>query len=82
MLEEFEPGELITFGDSCPQKVEAATGEMQNQENPAMFSRCRTHSKPEVAVKWKAAALPLPPTSLYLHTLPAQPHKGKKSVRS
>lgn len=31
-LEEFEPGELITFEDTCPQKVEAMTGEMQNPE--------------------------------------------------
>lgn len=36
-LEEFEPGELITFKDACPQKMEAVTGEMQNQEKtPAM----------------------------------------------
>lgn len=32
LLEEFEPDELITFEDTCPQKVEAVTGEMQNQK--------------------------------------------------
>lgn len=31
-LEEFEPSELTTFEDICPQKVEAVTGETQNQE--------------------------------------------------
>lgn len=32
VLEAFEPGELISFEDACPQKLEAVTGDMQNQE--------------------------------------------------
>ena len=38
MLGAFEPSELISFEDACPQKLEAVTREMQNQEKTcAMF---------------------------------------------
>lgn len=32
VLQKFEPDELITFEDTCPQKVKAVMGEMQNQD--------------------------------------------------
>lgn len=71
-LEEFKPDELITFEDTCPQKVEAVTGEMQNQEISASVP---LDAEPTVNLKWLSGGQqhchcsPHPPTCT--HCLPS-----------